>query len=222
MAEVDASSSAPPPPGSPEQEDDIGLDSVKNVMPASVLPDGIVTTMKRKKLRPTFTVDDLMSAQGIEWLRDNMPKLAKFDRKDDAADTRRLIRLYRGWCSKLFSGLSFEEMVSRIEKFGSKARVRNAMEKFRTDQFWDGKRRKEDQPRDEEEQEEEADEPAKTITTSVAEMIAAKREAALAIRRRKRQLAAAASAAGEKENNEEVEEQPNKKRASLCQPETSG
>lgn len=200
-----ASSSSPPPPRQEEEEEegeeDVGLDSVKKVTPsASVLPEGIVTTtMKRKKTRATFTIDDLMKAEGIEWLRDNMPKLAKFDRKDDASDARRLVRHYKGWCSRLFPSLPFDEMVSRIEKFGSKARLRNAMEKFRTDQFWNGKKK---ERRDDEG---EPAPPATTEkTTSVAEMIAAKREAALAIRReKKRQLA---EAAREKENEKDFEE----------------
>ncbi|KAJ8605132.1 hypothetical protein CTAYLR_000457 [Chrysophaeum taylorii] len=119
-------------------EDDAALPNfVNEALPSDVLPEGVATG---KRTRPKFTVDHLMKADGMEWLREHMPKLAKFDHKDEAADAHRLVDLYRNWCRRLFPKLSFDEMLGRIDKFGSIARVRNVVESMRLDQHWGKKR----------------------------------------------------------------------------------
>lgn len=76
-----------------EEEDEPGeevttsVEAVKGkmsaVLPENVLPVNVTAT---KKSRPKLTVDHLMKAEGLEWLRDHMPKVAKFKKKDDVAD----------------------------------------------------------------------------------------------------------------------------------------
>lgn len=57
-----------------------GLNAAKSL---DVLPEGVASA---NKSRPKFTVDHLMKAEGMEWLRDHMPVQAKFAHKDDAMD----------------------------------------------------------------------------------------------------------------------------------------
>lgn len=59
------------------------LRGLKAAKPLDVLPEGVASA---KKSRPKFTVEHLMKAEGMEWLRHHMPRHARFAHKDDAMD----------------------------------------------------------------------------------------------------------------------------------------
>lgn len=121
------------------------LDAPELPAPVNVLPEGVNSTRAE---RPKFTDNDLMKEEGMEWLVKNMPQLAKFQRKSAAADAVRLVNLYKAWCHRLFAKLPFEDMLGRIDKFGSKAHVRNVLDKMRDEQAYPRAKR----PRDEQDE----------------------------------------------------------------------
>jgi len=121
-----------------EDNDDVipNLDGTE----ANAVSSGNVMPTLPKSNRPKFTIDDLVKAQGLDWIQSELPKMAKFEHKDPAADALRLIQGYRAWHQQLFPHLPFDEFLARVNRLGAQARIRNFLESMREDQRWGRKR----------------------------------------------------------------------------------
>ena len=95
------------------------------------------STVKKRKPRVTLQPTHLTGADGLIRVRSDFTSLKYPDNRKslDAAATfsRNLIRSYKGWAYNLFPGLAFEDVLSRVETFGSKREMKSHLTHMRTD-----------------------------------------------------------------------------------------
>ena len=135
---------APPEEEAPEEEDED--DAMPSMAAAEAMPSTLQT--ERPK-RPKFEPNDLTKKEGLEWVLENLPTKAKFE--GTSSDGIRLIEGYRAWAAQLFPRLAFDEFLSRVDKFGTKAQVRNQLETMRQDILHGRKRPRDDDSDDDDE-----------------------------------------------------------------------
>lgn len=97
--------------------------------------DEKVEDLKREKrarnIKP-FDEDLLISAPGLQRVHEEFPLLCKFrGRGSEAQDLQRLMSMYREWAFQLHPGLSFPDVLSRMETLGSRAKIRTWLDNAR-------------------------------------------------------------------------------------------
>jgi predicted nucleic acid-binding protein len=101
---------------------------------------GSTTTAKRMK-RPTLTPAVLMGPKGLIRIRSEFGRKVRWPsssfsskRKEEdaaAAYSRSLIQTYKSFCYDLFPGSAFQDVLTRIESFGSKKEVKSYLQSMR-------------------------------------------------------------------------------------------
>lgn len=93
------------------------------------------STRKRRKPRPTLKPSHLMGANGLIGIPLNFRDI-HFPKRANSIDaaaqySRSLVHAYKTFCFDLFPGLAFEDVLSRIETFGSKREVKSYLNQMR-------------------------------------------------------------------------------------------
>ena len=101
------------------------------------IADLYTSTAKKRKPRVTLQPTHLTGADGLIRIRFDFKSL-KYPQKRlslDAAATysQNLVQAYKGWAYNLFPGLAFEDVLSRVDTFGSKREIKNHLTHMRTD-----------------------------------------------------------------------------------------
>lgn len=95
------------------------------------------TTIKKSKPRVTLQPTHLTGADGLIRIQSDLASL-KYPKKRSshasaAAYSRSLIKAYKSWAYNLLPSIAFEDVMSRIETFGSKREIKNHISHMRTD-----------------------------------------------------------------------------------------
>lgn len=94
-------------------------------------------TARKKVKRPTLTPAALLGPKGLIRIRSEFHRQLRWPsstkRTEDAAAaySRSLIQKYKSFCYDLFPGSAFEDMLTRIESFGSKKEVKTYLQTMR-------------------------------------------------------------------------------------------
>ncbi|KAI2492198.1 Replication Fork Protection Component Swi3 [Fragilaria crotonensis] len=101
------------------------------------IADLYASTAKKRKPRATLQPAHLTGADGLIRVRSDFGSL-KYPEKRSSLDaaasySRNLIHAYKGWAYNLFPGLAFEDVLSRVETFGSKREIKSHLTHMRTD-----------------------------------------------------------------------------------------
>ena len=101
------------------------------------IADLYASTAKKRKPRVTLQPTHLTGADGLIRIRSDFTSL-KYPQKRSCLDSaatysRSLIQAYKGWAYNLFPGLAFEDVLSRVETFGSKREIKSHLTHMRTD-----------------------------------------------------------------------------------------
>eukprot|EP01006_Ploeotia_vitrea_P047432 TRINITY_DN67124_c8_g1_i1.p2 TRINITY_DN67124_c8_g1~~TRINITY_DN67124_c8_g1_i1.p2 ORF type:complete len:276 (+),score=137.28 TRINITY_DN67124_c8_g1_i1:48-875(+) len=80
-----------------------------------------VTSKKKKRAAaaPKFTVETLFGPTGVPKISQHMPKLKLKGKGHERSDLRKLMIAYRDWATAMFPSMPFDDLVARIEQFGS-------------------------------------------------------------------------------------------------------
>jgi len=107
-------------------------------------PNAIAETaeIQQKKKRRVFLPTDLTGPRGMIKIRNEFPstKSITLPKKGfsssftEAQYAKNLIDLYKEWASSLFPNLSFEDLLLRVETFGSQQAVRNLLGQMRQEE----------------------------------------------------------------------------------------
>eukprot|EP00547_Thalassionema_nitzschioides_P013376 CAMPEP_0194261186 /NCGR_PEP_ID=MMETSP0158-20130606/45896_1 /TAXON_ID=33649 /ORGANISM="Thalassionema nitzschioides, Strain L26-B" /LENGTH=743 /DNA_ID=CAMNT_0039001301 /DNA_START=41 /DNA_END=2272 /DNA_ORIENTATION=- len=96
------------------------------------------TTTKKRKPRVTLQPSHVIGNEGLVKIRTDfptiLPKLGQRNQKSvqaAAAYSSRLINAYKQWAFQLFPGLGMEDVLSRVETFGSKREVKDYLQTMR-------------------------------------------------------------------------------------------
>jgi hypothetical protein len=92
---------------------------------------------KKRKPRVTLQPSHMLSASGLIKIRTDFSSL-KFPQRSDpidaaAAYSRALIKQYRSWAYDLFPGLALDDLLSRVETFGSRREVKAHLQQMRNE-----------------------------------------------------------------------------------------
>jgi Replication Fork Protection Component Swi3 len=95
------------------------------------------TTVKKSKPRITLQPTHLTGADGLIRIQSDLASLQypkkRSSQASAAAYSRSLIKAYKEWAYNLLPSLAFEDVLSRIETFGSKREIKNHITHMRTD-----------------------------------------------------------------------------------------
>ncbi|CAM9226064.1 unnamed protein product, partial [Scytosiphon promiscuus] len=90
------------------------------------------TAKKPSRKMPAFSENDLVKEKGLRQIYKEFPRKCRYKGKGREAEfLRGLMVAYKEWGYQLYPGAAFEDLASRTEKLGGKARTRDLMRELR-------------------------------------------------------------------------------------------
>ncbi|CAM9326206.1 unnamed protein product [Hapterophycus canaliculatus] len=87
---------------------------------------------KPSKKMPAFSENDLVKDKGLRQIYKEFPRKCRYKGKGREAEfLRGLMVAYKEWGYQLYPGVAFEDLASRTEKLGGRARTRDLMRELR-------------------------------------------------------------------------------------------
>jgi Replication Fork Protection Component Swi3 len=101
------------------------------------IADEYAAASKKRKSRPTFQPKHLTGAEGLIKIRSDMSSL-KYPQNQTSIDaaasySSTLVKAYKNWADSLFPGLAFDDILLRIETFGSKREIKSFLTQMRNE-----------------------------------------------------------------------------------------
>ncbi|CAM9361739.1 unnamed protein product [Ectocarpus sp. 12 AP-2014] len=95
-------------------------------------PEEAATAKKVSNRPPAFSEDHLVKEKGLRQVYKDFPQKCQYKgRGREAEFLRGLMVAYKEWGYQLYPGVAFEDLASRTEKLGGRARTRNLMHELR-------------------------------------------------------------------------------------------
>jgi hypothetical protein len=99
------------------------------------IADEYASTAKKRKPRITLQPTHLTGADGLIRIRSDIGGM-KFPQKQTSIDSaaaysRDLVKRYKSWSYTMFPSLAFEDVLSRVETFGSKREIKSYLQQMR-------------------------------------------------------------------------------------------
>ncbi|CAM9338141.1 unnamed protein product [Ectocarpus sp. 13 AM-2016] len=123
-----------------ESDEDSGMertDSNKRTKPGPdstgvAAPEEAATAKKVSNRPPAFSENHLVKEKGLRQVYKDFPQKCQYKgRGREAEFLRGLMVAYKEWGYQLYPGVAFEDLASRTEKLGGRARTRNLMHELR-------------------------------------------------------------------------------------------
>lgn len=108
-----------------------------------VKKDGMLDTevpielQKKKKVRTgrPFTEADIVGSGGIAYIYKTFPRILNVRTPgNESNDLNKLICMYKEWAFRLYPGLAFPDLITKVDQLGSKGVVRSELDRLRDEE----------------------------------------------------------------------------------------